>query len=71
MIHGHKISEPIDKFEVLKYTNALIKEHRSSSSTKLSELEAAKVTAKKLAQETGKKFYYEVIKRINTLLDEQ
>ena len=80
MIHGYNISDPVDLNEVKDYTNDLIKEHRMKgkdpknhigySLNKEEGLQSAKITAKRLAEITGKKFYYEVINYINQLLNE-
>jgi hypothetical protein len=80
MIHDNQILDKIDPEDVKSYTKALVKEHRMSGRTnpsyigysldKPAGLASAKITAKKLAEATGKKFYYKVINHINELLDE-
>jgi hypothetical protein len=63
--------EEIDGDLVIEFVNGLIKEHKnfsqedfSSSMNKNQAIWATHVTCKRLAQESGKKFYYECIRYI-------
>lgn len=66
--------EIINKNEVIEFLNQLIKEHKnfsyediSSTMNKNQAIWATYVTCKRLAQESGKKFYYECLRYITEI----
>ena len=70
-------NEEVDKDLVIEYANELIKEHKSFPDNTIGSImeydqavHAAKITAKRLAQESAKKFYYEVIKYLDDMDEE-
>jgi len=67
MIHDEQHNEENDKDLIREYSENLIKEMKSYEETTIGSvmnrkqaIHAASITVKRLAQETAKKFYYEV-----------
>ena len=70
-------NEETDMDLVIEYANELIKEHKAFDDETIGSVmeysqavHSAKVTAKRLAQESAKKFYYEVIKYLDDMDEE-
>ncbi len=67
MIHNEQHQEEDDQDLITEYAENLIKEMKSYSETTIGNvmnreqaIHASSITAKRLAKETGKKFYYQI-----------
>tara|TARA_R110001599_G_scaffold140731_3_gene320953 strand:- start:2328 stop:2531 length:204 start_codon:yes stop_codon:yes gene_type:complete len=61
MIHSEYNEEETDQDLVREYAETLIKEIKDSTMNRQQAIHAASITVQRLAKETAKKFYYQVM----------